>query len=80
MSKFRSRLLLTFALPAALAGCMAALADVTEDAQHVDSLAHSLQTNELIFADKALGRRVRRVIAIDLIGHGGSGFPQNLRS
>ena len=33
---------------------------------------------QAIFADAALGRVVRRVLAIDLPGHGDSTFPQNL--
>jgi len=33
---------------------------------------------EAVFADRALRRRVRRIVAIDMTGHGDSGFPENL--
>jgi len=31
-----------------------------------------------LFADRTLGRRVKRIVAIDLVGHGQSGFPEGL--
>lgn len=31
-----------------------------------------------LFADKLVGKKLKRVVAIDLVGHGKSGFPQNL--
>jgi len=33
---------------------------------------------QTLFADRALRRRIKRVVAIDLPGHGDSGFPENL--
>jgi len=36
------------------------------------------QLSAALFADKLVGKKLKRVVAIDFIGHGNSGFPQNL--